>query len=1310
MSDHKVVNQSQPPIFERFRFRHHPRSRGGGQALVEYALILALVVIALVAVLTITGPAVGNVFSNTVYNLLGGTIQPRDTLGADQFWTQVAAVASYTPDNPGLITNTPAPATKTPTVGPTLTPSATVPTATPSNTPTPGPSPTPHDEDFGYPFEDLGDNPDWWQHDFNDLVDNDWDAEYWNYTSFKSDMSSFIAGTGWQTTYPELDLYWGGGVSPGGGISENFYARYTSTVKLENKEYTWTVSKDDGIRIFVDGVAVVDENVPNVGDAKTWSWSPLGSTTFSRNFTGTAGDHTVKVELYDSGGAGKVQVKLTEGGNSDLLDCNWGLSDEAYHSPTTAWSDSPGVVYTPRSYCTLALRGYIDLGSASNPQLEFYDRYNLAPGTKALVGVSVAGTGQWVDRQIHYYETNMGWTRQVFDLTNFEGTDFTGELIELRFILDATSSSSSYQGWWIDDITVTENIIRRYTVGFSDDMESTSHWYPGGTWARTNESPHSGSNTWSDSPGGSYTNASDNRLELDGLIDLTVPAVVDPQIVFWHRYNLTYYDAIFAEVSTDGGETWQNLTGAYNDNNDALAYRTTNLSWTEKVISLMPYKGQEINFRFRIVTSPNDVADGWYIDDFSIRNKPSSSVYLDWCDDMESTGSQWIAEGSWGIISGPDANGGHTIYAHSGSSYWSDSPQANYLDDTVSSLRLSPLVNLTGATNPELVFWHQWDVTYYDNIYVDVSTDGGESWTDIWHYYYGSTPVGYGGCSGCSIETDGGFSAVMSWTREVVSLRDYIGQSINVRFRLDALSSSYVADGWWIDDVCFQEYNEPVRTIGFSDNFETGANNWYRGGQWAVSSLSEDAHKSTNGITDSPGLNVNYLDDSNAILELKGVVDLTGTVKPTLYFWDHFSLAYRDYTLVEFNVSDDGGLTWQGWREDSSARLVRNVYTATRSWDRQQVDLRPYIPDVAHPNRVIRIRFRLMATYSSNVADGWWIDDVSLVDRNGIEPVFSLPFTESVDFLNNYWVLEGTWDRIPKFRMVGSGNALGPSAWVAEYYDDRARNTDYAHNPTQSQRSPNQLFQSDELVFTRTEAEIDWDWGSGAPNLPIDPATVPPGYTFPYDYFLVRWTRTINIPVDGTEYRIETHSDDGIRVWVDRGTPDEALLIDRWIDRGYNITPDVATTPPLAAGLHTFVVEYYEKGGSARVFVDFGLVGKVFHDSVDDTVPYVHLFNGSVMLEGTVNLAGTTHPAVTYYDIRQLGYSDYIVVEVSTDEGFTWSEVSSRFWGTDSTWRQRLWDLSGYAGQRINIRFRLDARSNTNVGDGWYIDDIVVAD
>ena len=91
--------------------------RARGQALVEYALITALLVIAIMVALAATGPAVGNVFSNTVFNLIGGSAPSITPLNPTQFWQLVTAVASYTPSSIILPTNTLAPATSTPTQG-----------------------------------------------------------------------------------------------------------------------------------------------------------------------------------------------------------------------------------------------------------------------------------------------------------------------------------------------------------------------------------------------------------------------------------------------------------------------------------------------------------------------------------------------------------------------------------------------------------------------------------------------------------------------------------------------------------------------------------------------------------------------------------------------------------------------------------------------------------------------------------------------------------------------------------------------------------------------------------------------------------------------------------------------------------------------------------------------------------------------------------------------------------------------------------------------------------------------------------------
>jgi Flp pilus assembly pilin Flp len=1308
MSGHKV-NQVHPPRRRLLWIRRAADSRTRGQALLEYALILVLVAIALIAVFTITGPAVGNVFSNTVFNLLGGTVEPRNTLSADQFWTQVAAAASYTPESPGLITNTPAPKTSTPTPGPTWTPTEITPSPMPSDTPTAGPSPTPIDRGFGYPFEDPGGNPDWWQHDFDDLIPGPWNAEFWNYSDFglRSDMLAMVPGTGkWRTTYDHLDFDWSG--SPNAAVASDFYARFTTTVQLENKTYTWKIRKDDGIRIWVNGALVVDANVPKAGDPATWSYSPLLDNWFYRSFTAAAGSNDIKVEFFDNSNYARIHVFLTEEQMLDIGDCGWALSSEAYHSPTLAWADSPGKLTSGNSYCTLALRGTIDLTGATNPKLEFYDRYNLASNTYALVGVSVAGSGTWADAQIHTNETNLGWTRQVYDLTNFAdpdgtgpatGTNFKGKLIELRFVLDARNSSSPGDGWWLDDISVMEDMKRRYTVGFSDDMEGTSHWYPGGSWARSNEAVHSGIAAWSDSPGTSYMDGSNSVLELDGVIDLADPAVVDPQIAFWQRYDLGYGDRIYAEVSTDNRATWTALTGG------SLAYQSSELAWSQKVLSLKNYKGQQIYFRFRLdARSDSRVGDGWWIDDFAIRNNPQVVIYPDWCDGMEAGGDQWIPEGTWSVLNFPDTNpnqpAGQAIYAHSGSSYWSDSPGTDYAHNTNSALQLSAKLDLTASSKPQMVFWQQYDLAYSDDLYVEVSEDGGTTWTGVWHYYYNSLPVGYG-CSGCTIVSDPNYNHNLAWTREVINLTSYVGKQIDVRFRLDSTYDPAVDDGWWLDDVCFQENPDPIRTLPFNDGFEAGGGNWYAGGTWTAST--ENKYDGNFAFSDSPGQW--YKHETNSILELRTPIDLTGTVKPALFYWEAFNLEYRDYALVEVNVSDDKGETWGGWREITAAR---HRYTTTMSWDRRQVDLLPFRPDASHPDRVIRIRFRLLSENDPAVADGWWLDDVSILDRDGQEPYFTVPFNENAEYDNTYWVFDGTWTRMPMYRVIGSGAALGPGGWLGEYYDDLTY-------PSGDSRRANRQFDNGELVFTQTDTDIDFNWGSSS-----RPAGLPYHSESPNNYFLVRWTRSISIADDNTEYTIQASSDDGVRVWVDKGTPGQRLVIDKWIDRGFPSSPDLGKTGPLSAGMHTFTIEYYEATGDARVLVDFGQQGYVFHDSYnpdyDDytvvpnrTTPYLHLSDMSLTLKGVIDLAGTVNPALTYWNMRALGYGDRVYTEISTDEGYTWTTLLSSS-GTDLTWKKRYYDLSAYAGQKITIRFRLDARSNPSVGDGWFIDDIQVAE
>ena len=130
---------------------------------------------------------------------------------------------------------------------------------------------------------------------------------------------------------------------------------------------------------------------------------------------------------------------------------------------------------------------------------------------------------------------------------------------------------------------------------------------------------------------------------------------------------------------------------------------------------------------------------------------------------------------------------------------------------------------------------------------------------------------------------------------------------------------------------------------------------------------------------------------------------------------------------------------------------------------------------------------------------------------------------------------------------VGSAPAsAAPPSWQAQYFD----------NPTLT-GTP---------VLTRTETNIDYDWGAGSPATQV-----------PVDQFSARWTATIDFAAG--DYRFSTFSDDGIRLFVDG-----QLVIDKFVDQPpTEWQADVALT----AGAHTVELEYLEAFGDASVRLSY---------------------------------------------------------------------------------------------------------------------------
>ena len=94
----------------------------------------------------------------------------------------------------------------------------------------------------------------------------------------------------------------------------------------------------------------------------------------------------------------------------------------------------------------------------------------------------------------------------------------------------------------------------------------------------------------------------------------------------------------------------------------------------------------------------------------------------------------------------------------------------------------------------------------------------------------------------------------------------------------------------------------------------------------------------------------------------------------------------------------------------------------------------------------------------------------------------------------------------------------------------------------------------------------------------------------------------------------------------------------------------------------------------------------------------------------TIDLSTADDPWLTFhhkYDIRS---GDYARVEISENNGVSWSRIGYYSNQTKNKWTQAQYDLSSYRGNAlIKIRFRLLSNS-ADTGDGWSIDDVRVGD
>ena len=181
--------------------------------------------------------------------------------------------------------------------------------------------------------------------------------------------------------------------------------------------------------------------------------------------------------------------------------------------------------------------------------------------------------------------------------------------------------------------------------------------------------------------------------------------------------------------------------------------------------------------------------------------KTFGALNLQFADDASSN-ANWT--GNWGTT---------TSTFVSPSSSFTESSGGNYTNSSNKTYTLNQTFDLTNVTAAQVSYYAKWDIeTDYDYCQFQVSTDNGATWIGQCGLY--TVP---GNSANGSVQPNNQpvyEGTQSSWVLEEISLSDYIGQSIMLRFQFKS-DNGVNQDGFYFDDFSVS-YN--INDAGLNEN------------------------------------------------------------------------------------------------------------------------------------------------------------------------------------------------------------------------------------------------------------------------------------------------------------------------------------------------------------------------------------------------------------------------------------------------------------------------------------------------------------
>lgn len=173
------------------------------------------------------------------------------------------------------------------------------------------------------------------------------------------------------------------------------------------------------------------------------------------------------------------------------------------------------------------------------------------------------------------------------------------------------------------------------------------------------------------------------------------------------------------------------------------------------------------------------------------------------------------------------------------------------------------------------------------------------------------------------------------------------------------------------------------------------------------------------------------------------------------------------------------------------------------------------------------------------------------------------------------------------------------------------------------------------LRMTRTDATVNFNWGTGSPASNISPNT-----------FSIRWTGQVQ-PEYSQTYTFYTTSDDGVRLWVN-----DQQIINNWTD--HSPTENSGAIALTAGTKYNIKLEYYENTADALINLSWSSASQP-----KQVVPQARLYPGTVAGESieSVTLLKSAGSSTVYLLIANNTLMPFTSEAHMQSYGFTFDQV-----------------------------------------------------